>query len=64
MPLGVSLSTRLGSTLESWPANSVGCMPLLDYGTDAQKRRWLPALARGRLYLRNDRTLVALDVSR
>jgi outer membrane protein assembly factor BamB len=26
--------------------------------------RALPALARGRLYLRNDRTLVALDVSR
>jgi len=27
--------------------NSVGCMPILNFGTDAQKDRWLPALARG-----------------
>ena len=27
--------------------NSVGCMPLLEYGTEDQKRTWLPRMARG-----------------
>jgi alkylation response protein AidB-like acyl-CoA dehydrogenase len=27
--------------------SSVGCAPILKYGSDAQKREWLPALARG-----------------
>ena len=27
--------------------NSVGCMPIHRYGSDAQKERWLPAMARG-----------------
>lgn len=29
--------------------NSVGCMPILGYGTDAQKERWLKPLARGEM---------------
>ena len=29
--------------------NSVGCMPILEYGTDAQKERWLRPLARGEM---------------
>jgi alkylation response protein AidB-like acyl-CoA dehydrogenase len=29
--------------------NSVGCMPLVDYGTEEQKARYLPALAEGRM---------------
>lgn len=29
--------------------NSVGCMPILEYGTHAQKDRWLRPLARGEL---------------
>ncbi len=28
--------------------NSVGCMPILEYGTEAQKERWLRPLATGR----------------
>jgi len=27
--------------------NSVGCLPILKYGTDAQKAQWLPGMARG-----------------
>lgn len=29
--------------------NSVGCMPLLRYGTDAQRERWLRPMARGEI---------------
>ncbi|HZD26216.1 MAG TPA: acyl-CoA dehydrogenase family protein [Alphaproteobacteria bacterium] len=29
--------------------NSVGCMPILDYGTEEQKERWLRPMARGEL---------------
>jgi len=29
--------------------NSVGCMPLVDYGTEEQKAQYLPALAEGRM---------------
>lgn len=29
--------------------NSVGCMPLLRYGTDAQRERWLRPMARGEM---------------
>ncbi|HYM30021.1 MAG TPA: acyl-CoA dehydrogenase family protein [Candidatus Cybelea sp.] len=29
--------------------NSVGCMPVLEYGTEAQKERWLVPMARGEL---------------
>lgn len=27
--------------------NSVGCMPVLEFGSEEQKQRWLPAMARG-----------------
>lgn len=30
--------------------NSVGCMPILQYGTEAQKERWLKPLARGEIF--------------
>ena len=29
--------------------NSVGCVPILNFGTDAQKQRWLPGMATGKL---------------
>lgn len=29
--------------------NSVGCMPVLEFGTDEQKRTWLPGMARGEI---------------
>jgi len=29
--------------------NSVGCMPLVEHGTQAQKERWLPGMAKGEI---------------
>ncbi|MEE9334866.1 MAG: acyl-CoA dehydrogenase family protein [Granulosicoccaceae bacterium] len=29
--------------------NSVGCVPILNFGSDAQKKRWLPGMATGKL---------------